>query len=936
MSWMPVAQAGAAAGASGPDDDVPATQLDEPVFEALAPIGGGHAFSPPGVHAQLPPAVSTPWQPVAQAASVAHATNTGIGGNQAFATNGPPVGGVAVAAGRTAAPPAVFASRGGAAPLAGLRSAVTAEDLGRFDFELPENVSRFPRGYRRATTVPQNVLGTEFDAEGAGPTVAGRGLGAASAAAWPSGRGGAGAKRPAQQQKIPPAKRLRLRGGRFMSGPERARARKQRLQMAKKAVRRRVALWRARVVDGDKQVIYVSLGGQVIPKGGKAFKQATADAKYLKMHAIASNKPGGSSIDHPELLHPYVNRRSPDPRHMSHWCIPESVEDAYRDAGVRQLYPWQAACLSGPGVVDGRSLVYTAPTSAGKSLVSEILMLRQLLFRGKRALLVLPYVSICVERLEQLRRLFAGCGARIEALYGASEGYWSPGVDIAICTIERASSLVNRLIAEDALLRDIGVIVIDEMHLLGDDQRGYLLELILVKARLNAITAARAAAQAAEPERGPLAVAPRGPASPLQVIGLSATLPNVRLLADWLDAHLHISDDRPVPLSLSIASGRQTLARGDSNASIEGDSGGRTTDASRQRRDPDGLVPKVRESVNAGHGVLVFCPTKEACSKAAALLAEEFAAEAAMKAAEGALSSLEFPVSPQQRDKHDARSRLAEELRQAPSGLCPVLAKTIPRGIAYHHAGLTVEERAILEAGFRGGVISCICATATLSAGVNLPVRRVIIRSLKVGSEQLDAGRFRQMAGRAGRKGLDCQGECVLLARSEKEVTHAQELFEANLAPLRSSVRGQRLARSILEVVSLGLVRTMADLTGAFSSCLLRSQEERMATAANQQTGRTDSSQSLPRRLPSSQQVAGEVTLAEDIVAALKYLEEHRLLRADLVPNTQQALEPAASRQRPAASPAPPGQAAPADHSSLARSTPPASQQQQQQDMNPE
>ena len=68
------------------------------------------------------------------------------------------------------------------------------------------------------------------------------------------------------------------------------------------------------------------------------------------------------------------------------------------------------------------------------------------------------------------------------------------------------------------MLRDIGVIVVDEMHLLGDEGRGYLLELILVKARMSA-----AAATA-----GSL------PGNPLQIVGLSATLPNVDLLARWL------------------------------------------------------------------------------------------------------------------------------------------------------------------------------------------------------------------------------------------------------------------------------------------------------------------------------------------------------------------------------------------------------------------
>lgn len=98
-----------------------------------------------------------------------------------------------------------------------------------------------------------------------------------------------------------------------------------------------------------------------------------------------------------------------------------------------------------------------------------------------------------------------------------------------------------------------------------------------------------------------------------------------------------------------------------------------------------------------------------------------------------------------------------------------ILNQGIPYGIVFHHSGLTAEERILIENAFQARILNVICATSTLAAGVNLPARRVIFRNPKIAKDILTVARYKQMAGRAGRAGIDEFGESFMLLSSNQE-----------------------------------------------------------------------------------------------------------------------------------------------------------------------
>ncbi|EDV94624.1 DNA polymerase theta [Drosophila grimshawi] len=479
---------------------------------------------------------------------------------------------------------------------------------------------------------------------------------------------------------------------------------------------------------------------------------------------------------------------------ISAWNLPHSVLGEYKKKGVVQMFDWQVECLCKPKVLfEHSNLVYSAPTSAGKTLVSEILLLKTVLERGKKVLLILPFISVVREKMFYLQDLLTPAGYRVEGFFG---GYTPPGgfesIHVAICTIEKANSIVNKLL-EQGKLDEIGTVVVDEVHLISDAGRGYILELLLAKVLYMS----------------------RKHGLQIQIITMSATLANVQLLQQWLNAELYITDYRPVALQEMIKVGNKIydnqlrFLRNISSSSEVPPLG----------NDADHVAQLCIETLLEGCSVVVFCPSKDWCENLAVQLAT----------AMHALIKSDSKLAKRLRSQLNTESIevVKQQLRDIPTGLDAIMSKAITYGCAFHHAGLTTEERDIVEASFKAGALKVIVATSTLSSGVNLPARRVLIRSPLFGGKQMSSLTYRQMIGRAGRTGKDTLGESILIC-TESNARIGRELVTAQLKPIRSCLDldgSTHLKRALLEVISSGVASSKKDVDSFFNCTLLSVQK---------------------------------------------------------------------------------------------------------------
>jgi superfamily II RNA helicase len=432
-------------------------------------------------------------------------------------------------------------------------------------------------------------------------------------------------------------------------------------------------------------------------------------------------------------------------------------------------------------LAQSRSVLVTAPTGTGKTLVAEYAIWRAQQ-RGQRVIYTTPLKALSNQKYRDLCTLY---GSEAVGLVTGDIVEHSKA-SIVIMTTE----VYRNMLLEDggerfadgnrptpASLTDVGYIVFDELHYLSDAGRGPVWEEAIICSP-----------------------------STVQLVGLSATASNAEDLADWISrvhrpVSLVVHTERAVPLEhYYFLDNKLHMVMNASGQRVEHfpNSGGEARLAMAQRRgrrysydDDEEVVEKnkrqetsTRESGNASDaGEESETPNRRQRQRASAEPGEILAAlreanllptlyflpgrkvveEAALSAARHLFTS------PQEAEM--LRQEVSEWLEHLPPedrNLQQVhaLIDLLPRGLGFHHAGLLPALKVLVETLFTRGHLRAVFATDTLALGVNMPARSVVVGSLSKfdGQEMrlLTPNEYSQLTGRAGRRGMDIHGSAII------------------------------------------------------------------------------------------------------------------------------------------------------------------------------
>ena len=421
-----------------------------------------------------------------------------------------------------------------------------------------------------------------------------------------------------------------------------------------------------------------------------------------------------------------------------------------------EMDPFQiTACHA---IEDGKGVLVAAPTGAGKTIVGEFaayLATEKL----KKCFYTTPIKALSNQKYQEFVERFGE--ERVGLLTG--DNSINSDADILVMTTE---VLRNMLYTNSTSLTNLGFVVMDEVHYLADKFRGAVWEEVLIHLMES-----------------------------VQVISLSATVSNAEEFGEWLqeirgETGVVVSEHRPVPLYQHVLIGNRLIDLFNEDGSVnqtlfksEREALKRIrTPRNRGRIDDDSRLNRAevieKLQFNQMLPVITFIFSRQAC-------------DAAVKQCLAA--NLRLTSSEEREEIRTTANKYVANLNSEDLELLGhhEWLAALERGIAAHHAGLLPVFKSCVEELFQRGLLKAIFATETLALGINMPARTVLLEKLTKWNGEahvpITPGEYTQLTGRAGRRGIDIEGNAVVIWSPTVDSATAAGLAATRTYPLRSS-----------------------------------------------------------------------------------------------------------------------------------------------------
>ena len=420
--------------------------------------------------------------------------------------------------------------------------------------------------------------------------------------------------------------------------------------------------------------------------------------------------------------------------------------------------PFQvAACHA---VEEGSGVLVAAPTGAGKTVVGEFAA-HLALKLGKKCFYTTPIKALSNQKYSEFVAMFGE--DRVGLLTGDTS--INGEADILVMTTE---VLRNMLYAGSNTLTNLGCVVMDEVHYLADKFRGAVWEEVLIHLMES-----------------------------VQVISLSATVSNAEEFGEWLgevrgDTEVIVSEIRPIPLFQHVLIGSRLMDLFDQPGKINPEILQREREAIRRSslgRNRRGRFAEPSDRMSRAE--IIEKLQRENLLPAITFIFSRIGCDAAVKQCLHAglrLTSPEERTEIRQTALRYTQNIAEEDLEVL--GFQEWLT-ALERGIAAHHAGLLPSFKGAVEDLFQRGLVKAVFATETLALGINMPARTVVLEKLiKFNGEAhvpITPGEYTQLTGRAGRRGIDIEGNAVIQWSPTVDSASAAGLASTRTYPLRSS-----------------------------------------------------------------------------------------------------------------------------------------------------